>query len=109
MPEFTFADSDTINWETSEAVDGVEFKTLGIANGQTIEMYRFQPNVTYPDHAHGGPEFVYMLEGTARQNGVWLGPGWSAAAETGTEDIDFLSGPRGCLFVTVYTESLYFD
>ena len=73
----------------------------------TMELYRFGPNTSYPDHFHEGPEFVYLLEGSARHNGEWLEAGWSSAAETGSFDSDFTSGLQGCLFLTVYTRSRY--
>ncbi len=87
--------------------EGVEVKALCSANDQTMELYRFAPNTSYPDHFHNGPEFVYLMEGSARQNGKWLYAGWSSAAETGSLDHDFISGDKGCVFLTVYTASRY--
>ena len=59
-----------------------------------MELYRFAPNITYPDHIHEGPEFVYLLEGSARQDGKWLEAGWASSAEIGTLNSGFLSGER---------------
>lgn len=100
-PRFIFTDSHSTPWRPSTMVDGVEVKDLGTFNGQTMELIRFAPNTTFPDHVHESPEFVYMLEGEATQNGQRLGPGWSSAAETGTLDKDFRSGGAGCTFLTV--------
>jgi anti-sigma factor ChrR (cupin superfamily) len=106
-PKFNFADSEAIPWLKSEIAEGVEVKTLCSANNMIMELYRFAPNITYPDHVHEGPEFVYLLEGSARQDGKWLEAGCASSAETGTLDSRFLSGEKGCLTVAVYTRSRY--
>ena len=106
-PKFNFADSESIPWLKSEIAEGVEVKTLCSANSMIMELYQFAPNITYPDHIHDGPEFVYLLEGSARQDGKWLEAGWASSAETGTLDRGFLSGEKGCLTVAVYTRSKY--
>lgn len=108
-PRFIFTDSESASWQASEMADGVEIKNLGTVDGQTMELYRFAPNTSYPDHFHEGPEFVYMLEGEATQNGQRLGAGWASAAETGTLDKDFCSGSNGCTFLSVYSASRYLD
>lgn len=68
-----------------------------------MQLVRFAPGTRFPSHIHEGPEFVYMLEGEALQNGQRLRPGWGAAAASGTPDEDFHS-PTGCVFLTVYSE-----
>ena len=108
-PRFVFTDSESTSWRPSEMAAGVEVKSLGTINGRTMELYRFAPNTSYPDHFHEGPEFVYMLEGEATQNGQRLGPGWASAAETDTLDKGFCSGSNGCTFLTVYNASRYLE
>ena len=93
-PKFNFADSDAIPWLKSEIAEGVEVKTLCSANNMIMELYRFAPNITYSDHIHEGPEFVYLLEGSAYQDVKWLEAGWASSAETGTLNSGFLSGER---------------
>lgn len=82
--------------------EGVEVKDLGSVNGQSLQLVRFAAGTKFPAHTHEGPEFVYMIEGEAVQNGQRLGPGWASAAEIGTLDEDFHS-PTGCTFLTVYS------
>lgn len=106
-PKFIFADSAGIPWRKSETADGVEVKSLGSADGMTMELYKFAPNANYPDHIHKGPEFVFLLEGSARQDGKWLTARWSTAAEAGTLERSFVSGDDGCVFLTVYAASTY--
>jgi len=102
-PIFYFVDSNSVAWEKHEIAKGVEIKKLSGANDQVMELYRFSPNTVFPDHLHNGPEFVYLLEGSARIDGKWIQAGWAIAAETGTIDKEFLSGDTGCIFLTVYT------
>ena len=102
-PIYDFVDSNSVPWEKDEIAKDVEIKKLSTANDQTMELYRFAPNTVYPDHIHNGPEFVYLLEGSARVNGKWIQVGWSSGAETGTLDKEFLSGESGCVFLSVYT------
>jgi len=81
----------------------VEIKKLPRANDQIIELYRFLPNILFPDHQHNSPEFVYLLEGSIRVNYQWTQTRWASAAETGTFGQVFLSGDDDCISSTVYT------
>jgi anti-sigma factor ChrR (cupin superfamily) len=82
-------------------------KTHCSANNMIMELYRFAPNIIYPDYIHHGPELVYLLEGSTRQEGKWLEAGWSSSAETSSLDSGFLSSEKGCLTFAVYTRSKY--
>jgi hypothetical protein len=101
--KYIVADSGALPWKADEAIAGIEIKSLGTANGQTMELCRYAPNTAYPYHVHKGPEFVFMIEGQARLAGQWLTPGCSSVGEAGSEDSDFLSGEEGCLFLAVFT------
>jgi hypothetical protein len=103
-PKYIYADSNSVPWEKHEIATGVEIKKLCSANDQAMELYRFPPNTLFPDHLHNGPEFVFLLDGSARVNGKWIHAGWSSAAEAGTLDKEFLSGDTGCIFLSVYTQ-----
>jgi anti-sigma factor ChrR (cupin superfamily) len=106
-PLFHFTDSNSVEWQAFEQAEGVAFKTLCAANGQTMEIYRLDPNTSFPDHIHQGPEFVYILDGSIRLDGRWIEAGWGSVGETGTKDQNVVSGKDGCLLVSVYTESRY--
>jgi hypothetical protein len=83
-PKYIYADSNSVPWENHEIATGVEIKKLC--------------------SLHNGPEFVFLLDGSARVNGKWIHAGWSSAAEAGTLDKEFLSGDTGCIFLSVYTQ-----
>ena len=102
-PKYTVTNTNSLPWQELEEFAGVEIKSLGIANGQTMELFRFAPNTPFPEHVHAGPEFVFLMAGRARLSGQWLETGWSSIGEAGTVDSDFLSGEKGCILLAVYT------
>ena len=103
LPKYIVMNANSLSWQKSEEFAGVEIKSLGTANGQTMELYRFAANTRFPEHVHAGPEFVFLMEGRARLSGQWLETGWSSIGEAGTVDSDFLSGETGCILLAVYT------
>jgi anti-sigma factor ChrR (cupin superfamily) len=107
IPQFSSVDTQALAWVQSACADGVQIKNLGKANGRAMQLVRFAPGTTFPTHLHTGPEFVYMLEGEAIQNGEHLLPGWVGIAETGTTDTGFRSD-TGCTFLLMYELSQRF-
>jgi hypothetical protein len=57
----------------------------------------------YGEWGDRGPEFIYILEGEAIQNGQRLSLGWAGVAQAGTLDEQFRS-ETGCVFLIVYNE-----
>lgn len=102
-PNYFFSDTESIPWRDSTVAEGVKVKDLGTANGRSMQLVRFEPGTRFPSHIHAGPEFIYIIDGEAIQNGQQLGPGWASVAEAGTSDNEFHS-PNGCTFLTVYSE-----
>ncbi|TCG04982.1 hypothetical protein BZM27_37000 [Paraburkholderia steynii] len=110
QPKFFCVDSEGTPWVKSRLAAGVEVKNLGKANGRAVQLVRFAPSTVFPEHLHSGPEFIYILSGSAVQNGCCLTPGWVGIAERGTVDRAFRSD-TGCVFLLIYesrqfTESL---
>ena len=103
MNGYSSIDSSAIPWRKSTFAVGVDVKDLGSMDGRSMQLVRFAPGTAFPLHEHSGPEFVYLLEGEAFQEGQRLLPGWAAAAATGSIDTCFHS-PSGCLFLTVYSD-----
>lgn len=100
---YTFSDSHALPWRASTLAAGVSVKDLGAANGRAMQLVRFAPGTAFPLHTHSGPEFVYLLEGDATQEGQRLLPGWASVAAAGTVDTAFHSA-GGCVFLTVYSD-----
>ena len=102
-PDYSFIDASTAPWRASTFATGVEVKDLGSANGRAMQLVRFAPGTAFPLHKHAGPEFIYLLEGEAVQEGRRLAAGWASVAAAGTVDTAFHS-PGGCVFLTVYAD-----
>ncbi len=100
---FAFTDARQKPFRPSTAATKVCVKDLGMADGYSMQLVRFEPGAVFPRHVHRGPEFVYILEGELIQCGRRLGPGWASVAATGSLDDDVRS-EQGCTFLTVYSE-----
>lgn len=96
---WTFTDGDAAPWQ--EMGPGVEMKTLGMANGRLMAMFRFAPGYTGGAHDHGDAEFTYVLEGDLISNGIEMKAGHGYAAEAGTKHTGFES-PSGGTVVSVF-------
>lgn len=103
MNGYSFVDSNMLPWRTSTVASDTEVKDLGTSDGRSMQLVRFAPGTRFPLHTHTGPEFIYLLDGEAIQEGQRLHPGWAAIAATGTIDSDYNS-PTGCVFLTVYSD-----
>ena len=102
-PQFQYADVDKISWRKSDFAEGVSVKDLGTSNGQSIQLVKFDPGASFPTHKHSGPEFIYMLEGEAIQEGNRISKGMVAIAPKDSEENQFYS-PTGCTFLLIYTD-----
>ncbi|WP_042264021.1 cupin domain-containing protein [Paraburkholderia heleia] len=105
---FSRIDSAGMPWLRSRFAPGVEVKHLGKADGRAMQLVRFAAGATFPDHRHAGPEFIYVLEGEAVQNGRRLTAGYAGVAEQGTIEGGFHSD-TGCVFLLVYDLDQVFD
>lgn len=102
-PQFQYADEDKIPWRKSDFAEGISVKDLGTSNGQSIQLVKFDAGASFPAHKHSGPEFIYMLEGEAIQEGNRISKGMVAIAHKGSEESHFYS-PFGCSFLLVYSD-----
>lgn len=102
-PQFQYADVDKIPWRKSDFAEGISVKDLGSSNGQSIQLVKFDPGASFPRHKHSGPEFIYMLEGEAFQDGNLICRSMIAIAAKDSEESHFHS-PKGCTFLLLYTE-----
>lgn len=96
---WTFTDGGEAPWQ--EMGPGVEMKSLGMANGRLMAMFRFAPGYVGGAHDHGDAEFTYVLEGDLISNGVEMKAGHGYAAEAGTKHTGFES-PSGGTVVSVF-------
>lgn len=99
---YRLSDTSALPWIASRLAPGVHVKNLGKCDGRAMQLVRFQPGAEIPSHVHPGPEFLYVLEGEAIQNGNRLGPGYASVSARGTVDDRFRSD-TGCVLLLVYT------
>jgi len=79
---------------------GVFVKDVAVTDGWEMQIVRCEPGARFPVHTHGGPEFLFILEGELVQGGRRLGAGWASVAAAGSVDDDVYS-ESGCVFVLV--------
>ncbi|MBX9770707.1 MAG: cupin domain-containing protein [Candidatus Obscuribacterales bacterium] len=99
---FQYSHVDSIPWRKSAFAEGVFIKDLGTSDGQSVQLVKFEPNASFPRHTHSGPEFIYMLDGEAIQQGNRITAGSIAIAGKDTEETEFYSN-NGCTFLLIYT------
>jgi quercetin dioxygenase-like cupin family protein len=103
MVGYQFINAGEVPWRKSTLADGVEVKDLGAVDGRAMQLVRYAPGASFPVHRHSGPEFVYLLEGEAYQQGQRLQRGWAAVAAAGTTD-DHFHSPGACVLLTVFSQ-----
>ena len=96
---WTFTDEATIEWQPMG--EGIAMKTLGVAGGRMIALFRFDAGYVGGAHHHDDAEFTYLLEGDLSSNGVAMAAGHAYAAEPGTDHEEF-STSGGATLVSVF-------
>ncbi len=96
---WTFTDEASIEWQTMG--EGVAMKTLGIAGGRMIALFRFDAGYVGRAHHHEDAEFTYVLDGDLTSNGVPMAAGHAYAAEAGTDHEQFET-EQGATLVSVF-------
>lgn len=87
VPGITAVLAEKAEW-LATPFPGLEYKLLHIdeEGGTSARLLRFAPGATYPPHRHGGPEDVFVLQGSVFLNGIRLKAGDYCRAEAGTEE-----------------------
>jgi len=86
---WTFADSEEVPWQAMGP--GVEMKSLGVAGGRLMALFRFDAGYEGGVHHHDDAEFTYVLDGDLVSNGVTMLTGHGYAVEAGTDHTEFRS------------------
>jgi quercetin dioxygenase-like cupin family protein len=81
-------DEDT-DWMPWGEGDLARAKVLGEADGFVVALVEAKAGYVGGPHEHTNPEFLYVVDGTVRTQGVVLGPGDAYAAATGSVHTDF--------------------
>ena len=99
-PNFLSHNLETIPWRKSSFAENVFVKDLGVADGYALQLVKFEPNTSFPDHLHIKAEFIYILDGELMQNNVVLKKGFVSISQPGTHDenVKTISGCEFLLF-----------
>ncbi len=105
---FFFLKADEGAWQTIR--HGVTAKVLFADQKRNVTtmLVRMEPGTVFPNHTHGGPEELYVLEGDCVCLGVELGPGDYHRAAEGTEHGE-TSTREGCLMLVISPELTFHD
>jgi quercetin dioxygenase-like cupin family protein len=76
-------------------------KVLGAADGFNVVLVEAQPGYRGDPHEHAHPEFLYVIEGTLRNQGKEMGPGDGYAAAAGSTHTDFATD-TGATYVSIF-------
>ena len=91
---WTFTDQAAIEWQPLGP--GVAMKSMGVADGKTMAMFKFDAGYVGAVHEHvDEPEFTYVLDGSVISNGVLMKVGHGYAVESGTTHSEFRTETGG--------------
>ena len=96
---WTFTDSAEVDWQPLG--EGIAMKMLGVANGKTMTMFKFDAGYVGGTHDHSDAEFSYVLDGSIISNGVTMEAGHAYAAQAGTTHDEFRTD-TGATLVSVF-------
>jgi quercetin dioxygenase-like cupin family protein len=81
---------DTIDWAPWGGSTGkARAKILGIADGYYLALIEAEAGYSGDPHEHNYPEFLYVIDGSLRNQGVEMVKGDAYAAAAGSVHTDF--------------------
>lgn len=98
-PGWTFTNEADLDWQPLG--EGVAMKMMGVADGRTMTMFKFDAGYAGGTHEHGDAEFTYVLEGSIVSNGVLMEAGHGYAASAGTTHEEFRT-EAGATVISVF-------
>jgi len=99
-----FADTTAVDWQevANELFNlPVRYKVAGAAEGFVMLLMKLPPGISSPAHTHETMEFLYVLEGSVRSNGVEMNPGHGCGSATGATHSEFTSDHGATVLVLV--------
>jgi quercetin dioxygenase-like cupin family protein len=89
------------DWAPWGSGDLARAKVLGTADGYFVSLVQARPGYQGDPHVHAFPEFLYVVEGTVRNQGLEMVAGDGYAAATGSKHTDFAT-PSGATYLSVF-------
>jgi quercetin dioxygenase-like cupin family protein len=95
--------NDTSDWAPWGGTTGnARAKVLAVADGYYVTVVEAEAGYRGDAHEHAHPEFLYVIDGQLRTQGVELDTGDGYAAATGSVHTDFASD-TGATYLLVFT------
>ena len=95
------ARSDDLDWVPWGSGGDARAMILGAADGFTVALVRADPGYRGDPHVHEHPEFLYVVDGTLRNQGQEMKAGEAYAASPGSSHTDFET-VTGATYVSIF-------
>ena len=95
------AKSDEIDWVPWGSRGDARAKVLGAADGFTVALVEAEPGYHGDPHVHAYPEFLYVVDGTIRNQGQAMVRGDGYAAAPGSSHSDF-GTEAGATYLSIF-------
>lgn len=82
---------DWVEFDDGSFSGPISYKVAGIADGFVMLVVRVPPGVYSKPHVHETMEFLYVLEGSVRSNGVTMGAGDGFGSSAGARHDEFVT------------------
>ena len=99
---WNIAQADQADWVAwGGSLGAARAKVLAIADDYYLALIEAEPGYTGDPHEHKYPEFLYVLQGAVRTQGVAMAKGDAYAAAPGSVHTDFAT-PDGATYVLIF-------
>ena len=92
---------DDTEWAPWGSGGNARAKVLGTADGFVVALVEADPGYSGEPHEHAHPEFLYVIDGTLRNQGEEMGSGDGYAAAPGSTHADFATS-TGATYVSIF-------
>ena len=92
---------DDVEWSPWGSRGNARAKVLADADGYFVALVEAEPGYAGDPHEHAHPEFLYVLDGVIRTQGVDLEAGDAYAAAPGSSHTDFAT-ETGATYLSIF-------
>lgn len=95
------AQFDRVDWAPWGSDGKAQAKILAVADGFYLAYVKAEPGYSGNEHEHTHPEFLYVIEGSLRNQGRPMEAGDGYAAATGSRHTDFTTD-TGATYLSIF-------
>jgi quercetin dioxygenase-like cupin family protein len=92
---------DDVGWVPWGSGGNARAKLLAVADGFNVAYVEAEPGYRGDPHEHGYPEFLHVISGTLRNQGVEMTAGDAYAAASGSTHADF-GTDTGAVYLSIF-------